>query len=485
MHYSDNKTLQQAFNAGVAFAIGRNRVLMAYDSPEWITVHPNGAEHKGRPALIDSATGEVLGGMGGKFTGRHISAVKQGGKFEQMGAQMNVNRVNHKSDMMNNQKIGFYDVENEQEKTTSQYNAQQAKARLNTEEIIKNDAIKQAVLENDGSLLETYLEDLDEGKPFVSKVVTPKDVYTFKDGKWVDSKGSDKLGSISNRVQLDFEEFKKSSDYASNETIKRAENDTLISQGRNLDPKLAQKLDKKQEQINKLSEELDKSSGRTLTQQRGDSTRRAKIDKLRKEADSLKEQLRDKATKSENNQTAENALNAKGEETLQKNKQNNKVSFNGYDFENVSEAKTFLYDAEKTIRGHKEDIASNASKLKQSSKELAQLQTLDQFYKDYKRDNPIFEKTLTEYLRSNKAKYKGIKANELPDMRSSKYWGSRDAERTLNIVKNAHERVTDNLRNKNTEIRDLKRDIEYAKERIPRLQKIIKIGNEAISKLEQ
>lgn len=43
--------------------------------------------------------------MGGKFNGRHISAVKRG--HEQAGAHMNVNRMNHKSDMMNNQKIGF------------------------------------------------------------------------------------------------------------------------------------------------------------------------------------------------------------------------------------------------------------------------------------------------------------------------------------------------------------------------------------------
>lgn len=43
--------------------------------------------------------------MGGKFNGRHISAVKRG--HEQAGAQMNVNRMNHKADMMNNQKIGF------------------------------------------------------------------------------------------------------------------------------------------------------------------------------------------------------------------------------------------------------------------------------------------------------------------------------------------------------------------------------------------
>lgn len=43
--------------------------------------------------------------MGGKFNGRHISAVKRG--HEQAGAQMNVNRMNHRADMMNNQKIGF------------------------------------------------------------------------------------------------------------------------------------------------------------------------------------------------------------------------------------------------------------------------------------------------------------------------------------------------------------------------------------------
>ena len=43
--------------------------------------------------------------MGGKFNGRHISSVKRG--HEQAGAHMNVNRMNHKSDMMNNQKIGF------------------------------------------------------------------------------------------------------------------------------------------------------------------------------------------------------------------------------------------------------------------------------------------------------------------------------------------------------------------------------------------
>ncbi len=97
--------LQLAFMKGFLYALGRQKKKLAQDDAKWITVHPNGQGHKGRPALIDTSSGEVLGGMGGKFNGRHISAVKRG--HEQAGAQMNVNRINHKSDMMNNQKIGF------------------------------------------------------------------------------------------------------------------------------------------------------------------------------------------------------------------------------------------------------------------------------------------------------------------------------------------------------------------------------------------
>ena len=108
--------LQLAFMKGFLFALGRQKKKLAQDDAKWITVHPNGQSHKGRPALIDTASGEVLGGMGGKFTGRHISAVKKGG--EQTGAQMNVNRLNHKFSMMNGQKIEFTNKE-EAKKTSS------------------------------------------------------------------------------------------------------------------------------------------------------------------------------------------------------------------------------------------------------------------------------------------------------------------------------------------------------------------------------
>lgn len=80
---------------GVAFSLGRmfaNRQTLAQDEAKWITVKPNGDENKGSHVLIDNETGEVLGGMGGKFTGKHISAVPKRGKEEQPGAQAKIDR---------------------------------------------------------------------------------------------------------------------------------------------------------------------------------------------------------------------------------------------------------------------------------------------------------------------------------------------------------------------------------------------------------
>ena len=51
--------------------------IFAMDADKWITVHPNGSEGKGRPALIDGETGRVKAGMGGKFNGEKISEVRK------------------------------------------------------------------------------------------------------------------------------------------------------------------------------------------------------------------------------------------------------------------------------------------------------------------------------------------------------------------------------------------------------------------------
>lgn len=65
-----------------------HRVAVRFkDGVRWITVKPNGPENKGTPVKLDDRTGEVLAGMGGKFNGRHISSVPEGGRHEQQGAQ--------------------------------------------------------------------------------------------------------------------------------------------------------------------------------------------------------------------------------------------------------------------------------------------------------------------------------------------------------------------------------------------------------------
>lgn len=51
--------------------------IFAMDADKWITVHPNGSQGKGRPALIDGETGRVKAGMGGKFNGEKISEVRK------------------------------------------------------------------------------------------------------------------------------------------------------------------------------------------------------------------------------------------------------------------------------------------------------------------------------------------------------------------------------------------------------------------------
>ena len=58
---------------------------MALDESKWITVHPGGkgmkkdgsGEKGGTPVLIDDATGEIKGGMGGKYTGQRIHEIRK------------------------------------------------------------------------------------------------------------------------------------------------------------------------------------------------------------------------------------------------------------------------------------------------------------------------------------------------------------------------------------------------------------------------
>ena len=70
--------LGKAFALGLAFSRGANcTAKIAMDAQRWITVFPNGRQNEGRPALIDSDTGKVLGGMGGKFNGTDIRKTRK------------------------------------------------------------------------------------------------------------------------------------------------------------------------------------------------------------------------------------------------------------------------------------------------------------------------------------------------------------------------------------------------------------------------
>lgn len=70
--------LGKAFALGFAFSRGANCAgKIAMDAQRWITVFPNGRQNEGRPALIDSDTGKVLGGMGGKFNGTDIRKTRK------------------------------------------------------------------------------------------------------------------------------------------------------------------------------------------------------------------------------------------------------------------------------------------------------------------------------------------------------------------------------------------------------------------------
>lgn len=85
-------------DAGEAFA-GR----IVFDEAKWITVHPNGKGYnnngekiKGTPILIDTESGAVLGGAGGKFTGKHVSEMKQRGA-NAIQAQHDITRAQQKN----------------------------------------------------------------------------------------------------------------------------------------------------------------------------------------------------------------------------------------------------------------------------------------------------------------------------------------------------------------------------------------------------
>jgi hypothetical protein len=87
-----NATLQNFCSrlASLGFSVFAQDKVPAKDG--WITVHPNGKEHKGQHVEIDDETGGVKKGFGGKFKGQKISEIRS--KFR--GPQ--VNRLSERPD---------------------------------------------------------------------------------------------------------------------------------------------------------------------------------------------------------------------------------------------------------------------------------------------------------------------------------------------------------------------------------------------------
>ncbi len=65
----DHSALDELVDRWSKFASG------SMDAGQWITVKPNGPDHKGAPVKIDG-NGNVVAGMGGKFDGKNISEVR-------------------------------------------------------------------------------------------------------------------------------------------------------------------------------------------------------------------------------------------------------------------------------------------------------------------------------------------------------------------------------------------------------------------------
>lgn len=95
------------------------------DGNRWITVHPNGKDNKGTPVKLDEETGEIKAGMGGKFNGRHISAVPKRGRQEQHGAQAKIDRARYLA--ANPDYLGKQSEQNEQESPVNKIEKSEAR----------------------------------------------------------------------------------------------------------------------------------------------------------------------------------------------------------------------------------------------------------------------------------------------------------------------------------------------------------------------
>lgn len=141
------------------------------DEPKWITVHPhgkgainkNGEDIKGTPVLIESETGVVLAGMGGKYNKRHISEACSKEKSQNFATEQKTKEnaaQKHLKDLQDTaKKETKKQLKNAKAKQTQAQKKQQA-----TKLTQPNDPSKAV----DYSLLDTDVKDIASGHDLVS-----------------------------------------------------------------------------------------------------------------------------------------------------------------------------------------------------------------------------------------------------------------------------------------------------------------------------
>ena len=109
------KTILDKFCSRLA-KLGIDVFGIAQDEAQWITVHPGGrgrradgdGQRGGTHVLIDSETGQILGGMGGKHNGKTIAEVKRETKEKKKLSQKQVAAISAKEQQKAYGK-GFHD----------------------------------------------------------------------------------------------------------------------------------------------------------------------------------------------------------------------------------------------------------------------------------------------------------------------------------------------------------------------------------------
>ena len=143
------------------------------DEPKWITVHPhgkgainkNGEDIKGTHVLIESETGKVLAGMGGKYNKRHISEACSKENSQNFATEQKTKENAAQKHLKDLQDTAKKETAKEQQKAK----AKQDQASKQKDQQASNNLtppVAQTVASPDTSLLKTETKDIAKDHKF-------------------------------------------------------------------------------------------------------------------------------------------------------------------------------------------------------------------------------------------------------------------------------------------------------------------------------